>query len=248
VARKTWEQHYYVPFYRVFEDAGTREEFLKAPKGKARYISAQIRELKGSERKLGDPLENMLHNWMHLINESMRNIAREEAFEFGKDNFLKELKPSDMSNYHSVRDKNGKQITYVHKKTNATALMFQRNGKPVYFEVYDNDLFNALGGLNVHDFDNLLFKMMRKTKKWLTYGATFSPAFRIANAIRDTMQVALIHKSFKPFMDSAKGVAKAWKESPEYIAFMAWLRDMGLAVAMFRREILKSWRSTSKES
>jgi len=79
--REQWEQEFYIPFYRVFEDEQAREEYLHSPKSNKRDIDAQIRRLKGAEKKLGDPLENTIRNWMHLIHESMRNMARAEAYD-----------------------------------------------------------------------------------------------------------------------------------------------------------------------
>jgi hypothetical protein len=224
VQRKAWEQSYYVPFYRIFEDTATREEFLKGPRKNNRFISAQIKKLKGAEIKPGDPLENLLQNWMHLVNESMRNIARSEAFEFAKESdsdLIQELSKTDMDSYISVKDEKGNRITYVHPKTQETALMFQRKGKPVYFKVNNQELFNALSNINVRQFDGLVAKILTTPKRWLTYSATFGPAFRIANAIRDTLQVSLIEKSFVPFWDTAKGVVQVWNESPEYIKYMS---------------------------
>ncbi|MGD2066807.1 MAG: hypothetical protein PVI43_06535, partial [Candidatus Bathyarchaeota archaeon] len=173
-------------------------------------------------KKLGDPLENLLHNWMHLINESMRNVARAEAFDFGSQyGIVEEVPKNEMNSYRSVRDKNNNTLTFVHPKTGENVLMFQKGGKPVYFKVFDAPLFNALGNMNNHQLNNFLFRLMGKAKRTLTYGATFGPAFRVRNAIRDTVQAGLLHKSFKPFIDTAKGTIKAWRESPEYIAFMA---------------------------
>ncbi len=218
-ARRTWAQDFYVPFYRIFEDEQAKAEFLKAPHKSAKFISAQIKKLKGAETKIGDPLENLFHNWMHLIQESTRNIARAEAFNSAvlqNSDLIEEVGFKDLHSFY----RDGKNV-FIHKKTNQDVLMFQRKGKPVYFRVTDADLFNALSGVNSQSFDNFVMKLMNKTKRVLTYGATFGPAFRVANLLRDTMHTALIQKSFKPFIDSAKGLVKAWNEDQDFIEFMA---------------------------
>lgn len=217
-ARKVWAQEYYVPFYRIFEDEQAKLELLKAPHKSAKYISAQIQKLRGGG-KLGDPLENILHNWMHLLQESTRNVARAEAFNSGvlsNSGLIEEVKFKDLHSFF----RKGKNV-FIHKRTNEDVLMFQRKGKPVYFKVKDAELFNALSGVNSQQFDNFVMKLMNKTKRVLTYGATFGPAFRVANLLRDTMHTALIDKSFKPFIDSARGLVKAWREDQNYIEFMA---------------------------
>ena len=58
-------------------------------------------------------------------------------------------------------------------------------------------------------------------KKLLTQGATFGPAFRIANFTRDTMHVALMRKSFIPFWDSGIGLYKSLVEDEDFVKFMA---------------------------
>ena len=219
--RKVWEQEFYVPFYRMFEDEKSRSEFLKAPRKNKKFISAQIKRLMGAERKLGDPLENLMHNWMHLISESMRNIARAEAYNYSMENktdLIEDAQTKDVYSFYSDKEK---KVVYMNKRTKEPVLMFQEEGKPKYFKVNDPELFNAMTNLNARHFDNFLLKMMGSAKRWLTYGATFGPGFRIANLLRDTMHTAMINKSFKPFIDSARGVAKAWREDEEYIAFMA---------------------------
>jgi hypothetical protein len=79
VVREDWRDLIYVPFYRVFEDTATREEFLANPK-KAKDIAAKVKPIKGSKRKIGEPIENVIANWGYMIQESMRNQARAEAY------------------------------------------------------------------------------------------------------------------------------------------------------------------------
>jgi len=223
-ARKVWEQEYYVPFYRIFEDEAQKQEFLTAPHKSKKFISAQIKKLKGADQKLGDPLENLLRSWMHLISESVRNVSRQEAFDFAvqtKSGLVDEVKRKDLNIYRRGTGKNKKTVYVTKKKGMDNVLAFQKNGKPVYFKVNSPELFEALSGLNVEKFNNVIMKILRAPKRALTYGATFGPAFRVANLLRDTLHTALISKSFKPFIDSTKGLAKAWREDSDYIAFMA---------------------------
>ena len=215
-SRAKWSEEYYIPFHRIFENEEQRHIFLTRPD----KISSQIKHLKGAGVKLGDPLENMMKNWMHLIHESVRNVARAEAFDFAMDSGsgLVEVVPQTALNiYRNVKD--GKMV-YINKHKD-NVLMFQRNGKPIYFTVEDSELFNALSHLSVESFDNALMKLMGKAKRALTYGATFGPGFRIANLLRDTLHTTMIAKSFNPFIDSARGLVKAWKEDENYIKLMA---------------------------
>ena len=224
-AAKSWANSFYLPFRRIFEDEVTREQFLNAPKKNSRFISSQIRKLVGSEKKLGDPLENILGNWMHLFNESIRNVARAEAYNFSKETnsgIVEEVKRVPKKELYFVKDetKKGKK-RFLKKNEIQRILSFQKDGKAVYFLVNQPELFDALHGLDTKQFNNFLLRAMGASKRWLTYGATFGPAFRLKNAIRDTMQTALLDKSFSPFIDTVKGAVKAMREDQDYIKLMA---------------------------
>jgi hypothetical protein len=219
--RRKWQQQYYVPFYRIFEDEEAKAEFLRAPQKNQRFISAQIKRLKGAERKLGDPLENMMHNWMHLIGESMRNVARAEAYRWSMENETGLVEPTTAGKTKYYRQSKDGKVVYAMDKTDEPVLTFQHLGKPVYFKVHDPELYNALGDINTARLDNLFVNLMRTTKRWLTYGATFGPAFRVANMLRDTLHTTMLEKSFKPFLDTAKGFLKTWREDENYVRLMA---------------------------
>ena len=212
-SREAWTKDFYIPFYRLFENEQSMEEVLKSPHKVRKFISAQIKQLKGGESKIGNPLENLLHNWSHLINESMRNVARERAFQYGKEiGIIQELSKKDLA-----RMTHGK----FERLKDLQVLSYQDGGKPVRFKVHDAELFNALSEANIEVIDNVFMRFFGGAKRALTYGATFGPGFRIANAMRDTLQTAVISKSFKPFVDTAIGAVKAWRQDADYIAVMA---------------------------
>ncbi len=276
--RQQWEQDYYVPFYRLFEDEITRAEFLKGPYPNVRHIDAQIRRLLGGKRKIGDPIENIIKNWSHLIHESMRNVARAEAFDAAQEIGLKSELTDENGNLIPVietltrqdlvsvlgsrekkqwatvkkgsekasalfdtkeeavtwakhlKDRYKKEYNVDLRKTQTilfgnaedyNILSFRRDGKPIHYRVNDPELFHALAVTNKADFNNVFMKMFGGAKRLLTYGATFGPAFRVANMLRDTLHTAIISKSFIPFLDSFKGFAKAMKEDQDFIKFAA---------------------------
>jgi len=205
----SWMRDFYLPFYRILEDEATHDEFLQGPRKSKKHISAQIKRLKGGEEKLGDPLENILRNWAHLIDESQRNVARANAAEVALDMGMAEV----VAPQESFKSPGARRENYV--------ISYQENGKTVYMKVPDPDLFEALASVNTKVFDSSLMKLMSGAKRLLTAGATFTPAFRIANALRDTIHTAVVSKNFLPFIDTAKGFAKVWQESPEFVALMA---------------------------
>ncbi|MCP4116457.1 MAG: DEAD/DEAH box helicase family protein [Desulfobacteraceae bacterium] len=104
-ARAMWEQDFYIPFYRIFEDKVSKEEFLSGPKGAKKHISAQIRHLKGGEAQIGDLLQNSLTNWMHLVDASARNKARAAAFDAGTElGIIEEVEKKDLVNILGVQN------------------------------------------------------------------------------------------------------------------------------------------------
>jgi len=204
-----WMRDFYLPFYRILEDEATHDEFLQGPFKQKKYISAQIKRLKGGEEKIGDPLENILRNWTHLIQESQRNVARKAADEVAISMGLAEVVPgNELFKSPGARREN-------------SIVSHQENGKAVFVKHNDIDLFEALSNVNAKAFDSKFLRLLTGAKRLLTDAATFTISFRIANMVKDTVHTAVVSKSFKPIYDTARGFIKVWKESPEYIALSA---------------------------
>jgi len=263
-SRAEWESNFYIPFYRIMEDPISQQEFLSGPRKNWRHISAQIKKLKGGEAKIGDPLENLLKNWMHLVDASVRNRARQRAFEAGetvgiieeveKKDLVKILGSETVTRFAVVKEgaTKGRDIFGTKEKAETWAysleddgkgqysveprkeykvmfgsmkdygiLSFQKNGEPVYFKTTDEDLYESLSELDMKAFNNILMRMMGGAKRILSFGATFGPAFRIRNMIRDTIHTAVVAKNFVPFLDTASGFIKSMKEDKDYIEFMS---------------------------
>ena len=260
----SWTRDYYLPFYRLLENEATREEFLQGPKKAKKHISAQIKRLKGGEEKLGDPIENILRNWSHLIQESQRNVARSEAaasaLRLGlarsvpKSELINILGTTQTTRWGVQREGVSRVEKYFDDEAQADAfaaarrketgkpysvmkrvdtdvrfgtprdfqiVSYQENGQTVYLKVGDPDLFDALAEVNTKAFESKVLKMMGMAKRLLTMGATFSPAFRVANLLRDSLHTAIVAKSFTPFVDSARGVVSVWRQDQDYIELMA---------------------------
>ena len=204
-----WMRDFYLPFYRILEDEATHDEFLQGPAKSRKFISAQIKRLKGGEEKLGDPLENILRNWTHLIQESQRNVARSAA----ADVMVKEGYAEVVPGNETFKSPGARRENFI--------ISYQKDGKAAFMKVNDVDLFEALSNANAKVFDSTLLKILTGAKRLFTAGATFTAAFRVANMFRDTIHTAVVTKSFIPFVDTAKGFAQVWKESPDYIALSA---------------------------
>jgi len=234
-----WQRDFYIPFYRVFENQEANAEYVKGPaKGKIN-LSARVMRLKGAEEKLGDPFENVIRNWSHLVNESMSNVARASAYNFAvnneipsgltaiDDDGLEESVPmvedAKWSDTVLFKTQKGTKATFIEKKTGSEVLSFKDKGKTKFFKVNDPELFQALSMVNKEYLNGFLMRVMSGTKRVLTAGATFGPAFRIANMIRDTLHTFQITDkfTFKPFIDTARGFVSAWRQDQDFVDFMA---------------------------
>ena len=279
--RAIWEEDIYIPFNRIFEDEKTREEYLNGPVANRKYILDPIRVLKGSERKLGVPLENVIKNWSHLIAESIRNMARAEVVAAGNgktatdlagrtvpvfetipksklmnilgsrtetkwavikagkirarnvfdnendaETWKEYLNDQAGKNLYSIQARKEKSVFFGRMKDEGM-ISFMKNGKPVYIRVNDPEIYNALTNANRIQMDRSIMRFFGMAKRALTFGATFTPAFRIANMLRDTLHTAIISKSFVPFVDSFKGFAKAMREDQDFVSLMAGMGTFG---------------------
>jgi hypothetical protein len=224
VVREDWRDLIYVPFYRVFEDTATREEFLANPR-KAKDIAAKVKPIKGSARKIGEPIENVIANWGYMIQESMRNQARAEAYVSAKmlnavSDLMRDIDYQEIK--HTIINDKG-VITYETERGDDMVLSFLENGKRKYFAVHDADLYYALTTMNAQHFGKLFNAFFGMPKRLLTYGATFGPAFRVANAVRDTLHTWMITPgmSFTPFLSTFKGFMSSMREDEHYVAALA---------------------------
>jgi hypothetical protein len=81
--RPLWDRHDYLPFYRLLEDSqdthGNKTGGNKTggPRHKAELSgqSSGIRRLKGGKENVGEPLENIILNFSHLLDASLKNMA-----------------------------------------------------------------------------------------------------------------------------------------------------------------------------
>ncbi|MHC4421431.1 MAG: DUF7178 family protein [Planctomycetota bacterium] len=222
--REDWRDLIYVPFYRVFEDTATREEYLANPK-KAKDIAAKAKPIKGSKRKIGEPIENVIANWGYMIQESMRNQARREAYVSAKmlnevADLMRDIDYQEIK--HTIVNDKG-VVSYETERGDDFVLSFLENGKRKYFSVHDADLYYALTTMNAQNFGKLFNAFFGGPKRLLTYGATFGPAFRIANAVRDTLHTWMITPGmdFTPFIDTFKGFISSMREDEAYVAALA---------------------------
>ncbi|MBE0435921.1 MAG: hypothetical protein IBX56_08980, partial [Methylomicrobium sp.] len=87
--RKSWDSGDYIPFYRALDKGG-----VKGPRNNRGFShqTSGIKQLRGGTAALGDPLENIVKNFAHLIDASVKNNAiRKVADNFDGTGILEEI-------------------------------------------------------------------------------------------------------------------------------------------------------------
>ena len=230
--RSEWDEKFYVPFYRVIEEDRSGNN---GPKTIDKMVNLEaFRRLEGSERGLGDLLQNTMMNLHHLIDVSLKNQAAVEtvdalvqkdlALELGaypvnkKEviEFKKRVKDGDLSAAKQLLESDAKTI-YVRK-----------NGARVYYRIYDPLVLESLMSMNSVRKDNPLYKFFRGSKRWYTQAVTLSPEFRLANLMRDTISTMALAPvgmkdmtQFNPIFNVVRGYKEAGEKSKTYGSALA---------------------------
>jgi len=200
VSRKYWENEFYVPFYRVADEADGGVRGMNIKGGAVRQQA--FKELKGGKNALNaDLLDNTLMNWSHLLDAAAKNRAAKATIEAaermgiatgGDQSTLAEMGSS-------INNKNG-------------VVWFMDGGKKRY-SMIDNTgegpyLMTAINALEYAGMRNPVMNAMGSMKHALTVGVTSSPFFKVRNLIRDSVQaIGTGNLSYNP----AKNIAEGWK-------------------------------------
>lgn len=79
------------------------------------------------------------------------------------------------------------QIAQSRVQKGNRVLYIRDNGRKVWYEVNEPNVYQALASMQWDGFRSSAMKAMRKFKRMLTFGVTFSPEFKIRNLLRDTI-------------------------------------------------------------
>ena len=149
-----------------------------------------------------DLLENILTNWLKLVDSSMKNDALLKAVDNLRDTGMME----------PVREHRG----------DADVVRVQRDGQNEYYRVMEPSLLRAMKHIGRENYNDPFMKAGRFFKRMLTTGVTTSPDFMIRNFIRDAVHAWAINPDgMKLASDSVRGVAKSMKEDRHYRMLVA---------------------------
>lgn len=222
--RKMYQDTPYIPFYRLSE-----EDVVQGPSvSKGLVNQSAWKQLKGGTDKLNEDLMgNLLKNWSHLITASANNRAAKEVL----DAAARMGAATDMTNDVVAQDINGHPIYRGNtkglvryrgeiKRKIPKGQPYVENGQTLisdgtaeisyvgdrYFKVDDPHLMDAIASIG---FTTKVWKPMADFKRYLTFGVTVNPTFKIRNLIRDSIQAVgtaeLSYNPVKNILMGAKG-------------------------------------------
>lgn len=228
VARAAWDHAEYIPFYR---DAGEGGFAGPGTRRGLSHQSAGIRQLKGGEQALRDPLQNIIQNFTRLMDSALKNRAMLLAVDqLGAPYFKKAPHqvtaatiPLDQVKKHLQAQgvpqatidampesalKGVGRMLAVKPPEGDNIVRVMRNGKAEYYEVLDELVLRSVTALNEKPMPRW-FKPAVWAKNLLTAGATSTPDFILRNLFRDTGEAAVTSRErFIPLVDTIKGAAE----------------------------------------
>jgi predicted RNA methylase len=228
--RPMWDQLDWIPFYRTMEDDGT----VGGPRNKRGFSgqSSGIRKLRGSEAAINDPLENILMNFSHIIDASLKNNVLRLAIEHAPDAVTKasyEMSPQliPLSEVKRALELNGvdplliaaipkaalqgiQKMWSIQPPTGKDVVRVMKGGKAEYYHVEDPLLLRALSSFATIQFPGL--NALRFMKRLLTSMTTSTPEFIAANYARDVVAAMMTTRHGFHFADSLRGIKKSYLE------------------------------------
>jgi len=188
---------YYIPFYRQMEDGDLQGAQTSAGLTRQQFSKA----LKGGgDRPFGDLMENTLRNWSHIMSASMKNQAAATTL------------------------KDALELDAVEKATEPgpDTVKVMEDGKPAYYTVKDPLLLESITSIGYMGPQSKFLDVSRDFKNMLQYGVTISPAFKVNNLFRDSVQaMAVSDLSKNPFANVVQGWIATDKNNPAHISALA---------------------------
>jgi hypothetical protein len=201
---------YYIPFYKMIEE-GDVQSVSAAAKLTGQQFS---KTLKGGEKQLNDLMENVLMNWSHILSAAMKNQAAVKTIDAAVSmGAAKEVKPMD-------------------GKYPKGSVKVMKDGKPVHYELSDPDLVDAISTISYLGPKSQFLDIARGFTNALRYGITMSPAYKVRNLIRDSIQSAAVSElGNNMFKNVYNGLAMSKDGSPTFMSALAGggIFEMGTA-------------------
>ena len=201
---------YYIPFYKIMED-GDVASVSKSSKLTGQYFS---KELKGGMKKTNDLMENVLLNWSHILSAAMKNQAA-----------VKTIQAAESMGAANLAEK-------INGKYPSNTVKVMKDGQEVHYEINDAGLVDAISTISYLGPKSAFLDVAKGFTNALRYGVTLSPAYKVRNLIRDSIQSAAISPvGMNVFQNVMGGLAMSKEGHPTFMAALAGggIFEMGTA-------------------
>jgi len=232
----------YVPFYRLMEDAEGQ-----GGAGPGLSVRSPIKRIKGSERKIIDPLESIVKNTylytaladrnavgQALVTLAERSGRGEELVQKVKQPVRPiEIMDEEMSRFLEAHGIEAPEDTLTVFRRNSLVpehdqIVVFRDGKREVYQVPE-EVATAFKATD-RETAGMLTQILAIPARLLRAGATLSPDFISRNPVRDQFSAYVLSKSgYVPVLDLARGAVSLAKHGAE---FQAWLKSGGANSAM----------------
>lgn len=204
VLNERWKN--YIPLFRALDEEAV--DFETGLSKAVANVANPIKTLKGSEKPVIDPLENMVKNIMRSTNAAERNKVAGQLIKLAdidtEGNFIRKL--------DHMAEVGRKNVVNV-----------KVNGENVKYEV-EPEVYKAMLNLD-QESSNMIINMLAKPASLLRAGATLTPEFSLRNPMRDVIQAFVVSKSgFNPLIDFPVGIIQSISKGKLY---RDWVDNLG---------------------
>jgi hypothetical protein len=201
---------YYIPFYKLMED-GDVSSISSSSKLTGQEFSKM---LKGGPKKTNDLMENVLMNWSHILSAAMKNQAAKQTIDAAAKMDAAEIAIQTAGKYPPGTVK------------------IMRDGQVVHYTLTDPDLVDAISTISYLGPKSAFLDVAKGFTNVLRYGITMSPAYKIRNLMRDSIQSAAISELSPNILSNVyNGLSMSKKGNPTFMAALAGggIFEMGVA-------------------
>jgi hypothetical protein len=216
----------YIPFYREMEDGDVSKVMTATGLSNQHFSKA----LEGGTSPFADLMENTLRNWSHILSASMKNqaaaatLTAAEGMGGAEPNlkvpyYMIDGKVHTRANDEMVGDGSVKSWMTTAGKGTVKAMV---EGQPVHYNVLDPLLLDSIASIGYMGPKSKFLDVARDFKNILQFGVTISPAFKVNNLIRDSVQAMAVSDLKKnPFANVVKGWILSDQNNPAHMSALA---------------------------
>jgi len=242
----------FVPFFRVMEEGETGGKA-----GAGLSVKNPIKGIRGSDRKIVDPLESIIKNtYLYIllaernaVGQALVNLAKNTPQSHLVEKVEAKIKPIEvtskevdaiLADYGLTAAQADAFTIFRAQSLNPAAnqIVVFRNGKRELYEV-DPDVAAAFKATD-RETTPLLAKIIGLPASTLRAGAVLSPDFMLRNVSRDQLSAFIFSRSgYVPILDAVRGAISIAKRDSD---FQNWLKSGGANATLVAmdREFIQS--------